>query len=994
MKNFYIFLLLALFAIPSFAQGGDVVVTADLNEKRLSEYLKSYEVEDPWSGIQYVGPTELDLSGLITRADLDVLFNIVTIKKVDAEHATFADNKVPSFAFCIDAFMYQVGIMSLEEVILPTNIETIEALAFSSCVNLSKVNFNQLTSLKEIGMNAFFGCGLNDLFIPAQCTNFTFSAFDFCEKLKTIQIDANNPKYESVDNAIYDRALKALVYFPMAATNTSLVVKEGTDSIASNCFNRNTLLQEVTLPNTLTKVGFGLFENTQALKSITLPGGIKSIASMFGSSKIENVTFSEGLEEIGGNTFYNCENLKSITLPKTVKNIGFMSFSQCPALESVNFHELVNLELIDDKAFENTPLIDLVDLSAATKLKSIGMNAFQNVKEMHTLKLPEGLEVIGGYAFYGCENLDLEKLPASLKTIGENAFFNNLSLSSIAIGPNVSSIGNGAFSNCRNVAEVTVDENNVDYVQYEGMIVTSNGETIVFIPVNTTIEELDLTNVAAIGDYVLAGNKSIKRVLVSNMLTTIGNSAFADMEQLTTLNLSACTNLSSIGTKAFAGASNLQTLVMPADDATKSLFIGESAFEGCEKLVSVVIPAQTSSMGLYTFRNCTALESVDFTKATKLTGFSDLFIGCAALKTLILHDNINRIGNNAFSGCFSLESFDFPNALSNNVSATMFMNSGIKALNVKDTHTKLKSVDGVVYSKDGTQLVICPPSASGEFVVPEGVKRISAKAFAGNPAITKIHLPLSLEKPQYMNVEDSFYEMHGLTSFVASDEHPNLSIIDGAIYSKDKKTLYAYPAGKQERVANLAPELESIGRTAFDNNKVIEEIVFPTNLKRIAMSFIKATGLRKIELPAGLLSLSSSFEGSENLSEVICHAVTPPSIDPYVFKSTKVTTIFVPQEAVETYKANRYWGVYTILPTGSVSADKVEISDLRISCVEGTLSVHSAEEIQSIAVFNMAGQLIKRSQHTTFSVNGAKGVVAVAVTLTNGKVLTQKVIVK
>ena len=69
----------------------------------------------------------------------------------------------------------------------------------------------------------------------------------------------------------------------------------------------------------------------------------------------------------------------------------------------------------------------------------------------------------------------------------------------------------------------------------------------------------------------------------------------------------------------------------------------------------------------------------------------------------------------------------------------------LTGIGCSDENTTFTSVDGVLYTKSKDVLYICPAGKSGEFTVPEGVKRIHAFAFFGADKITKLELCDGLE---------------------------------------------------------------------------------------------------------------------------------------------------------------------------------------------------------------------------------------------------------
>ncbi len=73
-----------------------------------------------------------------------------------------------------------------------------------------------------------------------------------------------------------------------------------------------------------------------------------------------------------------------------------------------------------------------------------------------------------------------------------------------------------------------------------------------------------------------------------------------------------------------------------------------------------------SSIGYYTFTNCTGLTSVDLSRCTNLSAIGDsVFQNCTGLTSIDLSNctNLLAIGNNAFKLCNLLASITFPDSL-------------------------------------------------------------------------------------------------------------------------------------------------------------------------------------------------------------------------------------------------------------------------------------------------------------------------------------------
>ena len=81
--------------------------------------------------------------------------------------------------------------------------------------------------------------------------------------------------------------------------------------------------------------------------------------------------------------------------------------------------------------------------------------------------------------------------------------------------------------------------------------------------------------------------------------------------------------------------------------------IGNSAFDNCRRLTDITIPKSVTSIGNYAFYNCSSLTSI--TIPDSVTSIGDYaFFYCYQLTSITLSDSVTSIGNSAFSNCGSL----------------------------------------------------------------------------------------------------------------------------------------------------------------------------------------------------------------------------------------------------------------------------------------------------------------------------------------------------
>ena len=192
-------------------------------------------------------------------------------------------------------------------------------------------------------------------------------------------------------------------------------------SIGAQAFYQNTTIENVTLPDTVSSIGFKAFSGSY-IKSITMTDSVVELGNNAFSFCIylTDVTLSGGLNIISNNCFSNCTRLEEITIPEGVSIIDISAFQSCYHLYDISLPS--TLTTIEEYAFAYCPFT--------------------------SVSLPEELEEIKATAFFQCQNLESITIPGSVKSIGDFAFSGCISLCDLTICDGVSSIGAYAFDAC------------------------------------------------------------------------------------------------------------------------------------------------------------------------------------------------------------------------------------------------------------------------------------------------------------------------------------------------------------------------------------------------------------------------------------------------------------------------------------------------------------------------------------------------------------------
>ena len=100
---------------------------------------------------------------------------------------------------------------------------------------------------------------------------------------------------------------------------------------------RNSFLEKIHLPSTLTHIGAGCFRECGFLETIRLPKSLLYIGdeAFCDCWQLERITLPTGVKVIGERAFQGCINLYQIRLGRELEVIGEDAFDDCESLETI-----------------------------------------------------------------------------------------------------------------------------------------------------------------------------------------------------------------------------------------------------------------------------------------------------------------------------------------------------------------------------------------------------------------------------------------------------------------------------------------------------------------------------------------------------------------------------------------------------------------------------------------------------------------------------------
>ena len=767
----------------------------------------------------------------------------------------------------------------LTKITIGSGVETVNPYAFNQCNLLATVVFKDSdTANKKICERAFYYCGsLTEVDFGNAVTSIGDYAFTICSKIKSLEFPdsltsigqfAFSPytdrtggtyKESNLESVKFGTGLKTIgnyAFYDDRKISKLEFTGDNLTSIGSYAFYDNLALEELNLSGDNVSIGDNAFNNCNKLKTVNLKSGIKSIGSYAfrDCTVLDDIKLCSELETIGAYAFYNCGNLQSIEIPDNVTKIDNNTFENCSSLKSVSIGK--SCTTISATAFNNATKLEKITVSADNEKYSSVDGALLNKEKTSIILYPKSKS--GEFV-----------IPDTVTSIADRAFSSCPNLTKITIGANVESVGAYAFSSCSALTDVVFKDSTIKkkviglYAFYNcqalsnvdfGNAVTSIGSFAFMI--DKSLESIEFPDsLESIGrcafscyDYGTTGSyfaSNLKSVKFGSGLKSIADYAFYENRALNTVKFTGVA-LTSIGRESFCNIA-ITELDLSGTDTS----IDREAFYNCNSLETVKLSG-VKTIGQNAFYNCRKLTSVELSE-NLTTIESGAFQSCVALKNIDIPNKVTKLNDNTFSNCSSLKNVSIGSGCTS-ISTTAFDGtSSIDRITVSEDNKNYTVVDGVLYNKDMTTLVLYPKNRSGEFAVPDTVTTIANSAFDSSPNLTKVTIGKNVKTIG----ASAFGECKSLKTVIFEDSDTvQKTICDYAFYKCPVLT-----------TVDFGNAVKSIGNYAFYSCQSLNKLDFSKNsVKTIGdYAFTVCKSLESIEFPDSLESIGyGAFSANTN----------------------------------------------------------------------------------------------------------------------------------
>lgn len=459
---------------------------------------------------------------------------------------------------------------ALERVVLP-NLKSWDYGVFEDCKKLKSVTFP--VAIANIPARAFWNCENLSTIDLSHCSIIGGGAFYNCTSLTNLKL-LNVKQTDWTTGYDSESSQSCKVGSFMNCNNLTSVDLGSIQKLGDRAFYGCTSLKKITLPSTITNLGWECFDGTTIVTSMaTVPPVIdksenETSSIPMGEFVLVNVPeasldsyksanywkdMAKRVFPIGTKFDYEVTTEAQPSTSGLLDKVGLKNANSIVSLKvkgSINSYDIM---IIRNK-MDNLHYLDLSDANVvensyeyytgcSTKNDTIGRNAFRELSKLVTVSLPNSVKAIESGALYNCTKLKSVVLPEKLESIEgdwEGTFACCYSLTDVKFKA-CKNIGYSAFSNCHALNHITLPSD-LKTIEQSAFADCNNLHSVDFPPLlesigtyafqNCALDSISLPGLTRIDEYAFSGCSNLKEVKVPSTLESVGDKAFEGCSKL------------------------------------------------------------------------------------------------------------------------------------------------------------------------------------------------------------------------------------------------------------------------------------------------------------------------------------------------------------------------------------------------------------------------------------------------------------------------------
>ena len=287
----------------------------------------------------------------------------------------------------------------------------------------------------------------------------------------TTSTSATITGFSEIGLAVYNGGNLTTLAIPRRYNNLIVTtIKEKAFSNMDNIF-------KLIIPDCITNINTGTFDNCINLKELTIPISISASPSNYGHgafigcTNVEKVNFTKGsgqgvnyqTQSPYVNEYYNTPWYLSsqagkeimVTFENGIESIGDYMFCGCKGIKLSNLGSVNTLTKIGKYAFQNCENMEISNLDSINLATTIGAFAFQNCKKIKG-EINKSSGIINESSFENCISITKVAINIENFQVPKNMFKGCTGITNIEIGEKIKSLGVGSFDNCTSLKELTI----------------------------------------------------------------------------------------------------------------------------------------------------------------------------------------------------------------------------------------------------------------------------------------------------------------------------------------------------------------------------------------------------------------------------------------------------------------------------------------------------------------------------------------------------------